>query len=287
MSWQHVERRPKAPPAVVAGEPGLLVEVAGTDFAGEVVRVTLGEVVLRNRRGVERVFRNEPGGFWVGDEKATLAPPARVAPKQPRLTRSGSIATPAAPARVARASRIWVEGTHDAELLEHVWGEDLRWVGVVVEPIDGIDDLEAKVAAFSPGPTRRLGILVDHLVPGTKEERLCRPFLGGRHPDVLVLGHRFVDIWAAIDPARLGLDAWPTVPRDVEWKQGVIDAVGARVDLERLGVAEPWQFWKLLLSRVRDVKDVDRDLWRNVEQLIDFVTLPEADGDVADEEVGA
>ena len=29
-------------------------------------------------------------------------------------------------ARVARASRIFVEGRHDAELVEKVWGDDLR-----------------------------------------------------------------------------------------------------------------------------------------------------------------
>ncbi len=269
MSWQHVDRRPKAAPPTVSGDPGLLVEVAGSDWAGEVVQVTRTEVVLRNRRGQERVFVNDAGGFWLDDEKVTLAPPELLAPVAEKITRSGSIATPAAPARVARASRIWVEGVHDAELLEHVWGEDLRYVGVVVEPIDGIDDLEAKVADFQPGPTRRLGILVDHLLPGTKEERLCRPFLGGKHPDVLVEGHRFVDIWAAVLPQRMGLEAWPDIPRSIEWKRGMCDA---------LGIEETWQFWKLLLSKVRDVKDLDRDLWRSVETLIDFVTIEDADG---------
>ncbi len=269
MSWQHAERRPKQAPAVVPGTPGLLVEVAGVDFAGEIIKVSLSEVVLRNRRGLQRVFVNEPGGFWLDEEKVTLAPPARLGAKKQKLSRSGSLVTKPAPARVARASRIWVEGIHDAELLEHVWGEDLRYVGVVVEPIDGIDDLEAKVADFQPGPTRRLGILVDHLLPGTKEERLCRPFLGGKHPDVLVEGHRFVDIWAAVLPERMGLDVWPDIPRSIEWKRGMCDA---------LGIEETWQFWKLLLSKVRNVKDLDRDLWRSVETLIDFVTIEDAEG---------
>ncbi|HEU4490684.1 MAG TPA: DUF3097 family protein [Jiangellales bacterium] len=60
-------------------------------------------------------------------------------------------------ARVARASRIYVEGRHDAELVEKVWGDDIRVEGVVVEVLGGIDDLPARVAAFRPGPGRRLG----------------------------------------------------------------------------------------------------------------------------------
>ena len=75
-------------------------------------------------------------------------------------------------ARVARASRIWVEGIHDAALVERIWGDDLRIEGVVVEPLDGIDELPAAVAEFGPGPTRRLGVLVDHLVAGSKESRI-------------------------------------------------------------------------------------------------------------------
>ncbi len=71
-----------------------------------------------------------------------------------------------APARVARASRLWVEGVHDAALLERIWGDDLRIEGVVVEPLDGIDELVAHVRDFRPGPQRRIGVLVDHLVPG-------------------------------------------------------------------------------------------------------------------------
>ena len=76
------------------------------------------------------------------------------------------------PAKVAAASRIYVEGRHDAELVEKIWGDDLRHVGVVVEYLGGIDDLPAIVAEFAPGPGRRLGVLVDHLVAGSKESRI-------------------------------------------------------------------------------------------------------------------
>ena len=70
-------------------------------------------------------------------------------------------------ARVARASRIYVEGRHDAELVEKVWGDDLRIEGVVVEYLEGVDDLPGIVNRFQPGPGRRLGVLVDHLVEGS------------------------------------------------------------------------------------------------------------------------
>ncbi|MFT5223173.1 MAG: hypothetical protein ACI867_001485 [Glaciecola sp.] len=256
----------------------MLVEVAGDDFAGAIVKATLAEVTVRNRRGAQRVFRNEPGGFWVDDVKVSLVPVARAQGERAAaagvgtpagITRSGSIATPKAKARVARASRIWVEGVHDAELLEHVWGEDLRYVGVVVEPIGGINDLKERIADFAPSPTRRLGVLVDHLVSGSKEERICRPWLRGQNPDVLVTGHPEIDIWAAVLPERVGLERWPQIPMDIEWKRGICDA---------LGVDEPWQFWKGLLAKVRTVKDLDRTLWRAVEELIDHVTIEDTLG---------
>lgn len=271
--WSFAGPRSRSTPLELTAEQGLLVEVAGDDFAGTLVRATTTEVVLRNRRGVERVFRNDPGGFRVDDMLVTLRPAATAAPRE-ALTRSGSLATPT-PARVARASRIWVEGIHDARLLEHVWGDDLRHVGVVVEPIGGIDDLDARIADFAPSPTRRLGVLVDHLVAGSKEERLCRPWLRGAHPDVLVTGHPHVDIWAAVSPERVGLTAWPTIAMGLDWKRGICD---------HLGVDEPWQLFEMLLGKVRDVHDLDRLLWRAVEELIDHVTIEDTvlddDGDL-------
>ena len=76
--------------------------------------------------------------------------------RQPKLTASGSIKDPKQRARVARPSRIWVEGIHDADLLEKIWGDDLRSVGVVVEPMHGADDLPEAVRRFDPCPRRRL-----------------------------------------------------------------------------------------------------------------------------------
>ena len=66
-------------------------------------------------------------------------------------TASGSIAAPQQRAKVAKASRIYVEGKHDAELVEKIWGDDLRDVGVVVEYLEGVDDLPAIVRGVRAG----------------------------------------------------------------------------------------------------------------------------------------
>jgi hypothetical protein len=175
-------------------------------------------------------------------------------------TASGSRAVVGARARVARASRILVEGVHDAELVERVWGDDLRVEGVVVERLDGADHLEGVVGAFAPGPGRRLGVLLDHLVSGTKEARLAAAV---RHPHVLVTGTPFVDVWEAVRPAAVGIDAWPSVPMGTPWKDGVCAA---------LGVTDARRFWRHILDSVNDWKDLETPFVSAVERLIDFVT---------------
>lgn len=249
---------------VVELRPGLVLEVADAGWTGEVVGVTGSEVVLRDRRGRDRRFALD-GMFYLDDRPVrVVAPAAPVAAPATTTTRSGSVAVERR-ARVARASRIWVEGIHDAELLELIWGDDLRVEGVVVEPLGGIDDLAAAVAAFRPAADRRLGVLVDHLVPGTKEHRIAGDV---RHPHVLVTGHPFVDVWAAVKPAVAGLQAWPDVPMGTPWKEGVCAAVGAK---------NPASFWRELLRRVGHVTDLDRRLVGAVESLIDFVTAEAAE----------
>jgi hypothetical protein len=154
---------------------------------------------------------------------------------------------------------LWVEGRHDAELVEHVWGDDLRELGIVVEPMHGLDGLVGAVAAFDPGPDRRLGVLVDHLVPGSKEARLAAQVEG---PHVLVTGHPFVDVWAGVRPKVLGLDEWPDIPRGVPWKEGICAALGV----------DPAGFWPRLRNRVRTYADLRPELVGAVERLIDFVS---------------
>jgi Protein of unknown function (DUF3097) len=252
--------RPVYPRVPVA--PGLAVEQRGTGLRGVVVSLGHGIVTLRDANGRDRQVRLLEGGFMVDRRQVTLVAPAATAVNATGRTASGSVAVAGAPARIARASRILVEGVHDAELVEKVWGDDLRIEGVVVEPLDGADHLPGIVRAFGPRPGRRLGVLLDHLVGHSKESRLAAEV---DHPDVLVTGHPFVDIWAAVKPTKVGLRAWPEVPRGENWKEGVC---------RRIGVTDPRAFWRQLVGSVDSYADLEAPLVGAVEQLIDFVTEP-------------
>jgi hypothetical protein len=253
-------RRRAAVPEIDA-EPDLVVEDADSGFCGAVVGCELGAVVLEDRHGRRRNFPLSPAAFLLDGRPVTLRKPA-VAPVPPprRTTASGSVAVAQTRARTARASRIWVEGIHDAALVERIWGDDLRIEGVVVEPLDGIDALVEEVRAFQPGPGRRLGVLVDHLVAGSKESRIVAAV---RDENVLVTGHPYIDIWQAVKPYRVGLRQWPVIPPGRPWKEGVCAAVGVR---------EPTDMWRRILASVRSYKDVETPLINSMERLIDFVT---------------
>jgi len=173
---------------------------------------------------------------------------------------------------VARESRILVEGRHDAELVERVWGDDLRVEGVVVEMLDGVDHLEDVIAEFEPGPGRRLGVLVDHLVPGSKEQRIADQALrAAPRGTVLVVGHPYVDVWQAVRPARLGLERWPVIERGTEWKHGILRELGWPHEDQ----ADVARAWKKILGTVRSYADLEPALLGRVEELIDFVTEQE------------
>ncbi|HEX3731561.1 MAG TPA: DUF3097 domain-containing protein [Mycobacteriales bacterium] len=256
------DRRRKPEPATVTVELGMVVEDVGSGYCGAIVELTKREVTLEDRNLQRRVFPLVPVGFLLEGKPVTLAYPTATAAgvAAHRLTASGSVAVAGTKARVARASRIYVEGIHDAALVERVWGEDLRVEGVVVEPLHGIDDLSAVVAEFRPAPERRLGVLVDHLVPGSKEQRIVTTII---HPQVLITGHPYVDIWQAVKPEAVGIRAWPQVPKGMDWKQGVCDAVG---------VAEPADMWRRILRSVNSYADLQTPLLGAMERLIDFVT---------------
>ena len=268
-------RAPRRGRAVeISADKGLVVEEVTTDWCGEIVAVErdLGTVTLEDRRGKRRTFPIGTG-FLLEGVPVILVPPVRSGPAAPTRTASGSVAVPGTQARVARASRIFVEGRHDAELVEKVWGDDLRVEGVVVEYLEGVDDLAEHLRDFRPGPERRVGVLVDHLVAGSKESRIAASVARspvGKH--VLIVGHPFIDIWAAVKPARLGIGAWPTVPRNIEWKHGVCQQLGwphrDQADIARA--------WKHILGGVRSFADLEPSLLGRVEELIDFVTSPSA-----------
>lgn len=253
--------RSRRRPAVVPATPGLEVEVRGTNLWGVVVSCESAFVTIRDRNGRDHKVRLRDGAFDVQGRQVTLRRPTG-GPAPVARTASGSIAVGDAPARVARASRILVEGIHDAELVEKVWGDDLRAEGVVVEPLHGADDLATVVRGFGPRPGRRLGVLLDHLVDDSKESRLAAQV---DHPDVLITGHPFVDVWAAVRPSVVGIDAWPEVPKGRPWKDGVCEA---------LGIDDPAVLWRRILAAVSSYADLEPALVGAVESLIDFVTEP-------------
>lgn len=264
--WQRANRPVSVETPVTVG---LVVEDPSSGFCGAIVRWENGLVVLEDRRGARRSFPLGPG-FWIDGKPVSLVMPKRTPAVAPTHTASGSRIAPSAPAKVALPSRIYVEGRHDAELVEKVWGDDLRHVGVVVEFLGGVDDLPAIVESFAPGPGRRLGVLVDHLVSGTKEARIVQR-ISGDH--VFVTGHRFIDIWQAVRPGALGLEHWPSVPRGQDWKKGICAALG-RPARTQADVAATWRW---ILGRVTTWRDLDPQLLGEVEKLIDFVTADHLD----------
>jgi hypothetical protein len=276
----------KARSVECAAEAGLVVEDPQSGYVGAIVRVEGGRVELEDRQGRTRVFPLGPG-FWVDGRPVNLTAPARAAApgsttgpgphlglRPAQRTASGSVKVVGAKARVALAGRIYVEGRHDAELVEQVWGDDLRIEGVVVEYLGGVDDLADIVADFRPGSGRRLGVLVDHLVPGSKEARIAeavRRGPGGAH--TLVVGHPYVDIWQSVKPARVGLAAWPQIPRSIEWKAGICQALG----WPHRNQADIARAWQRIRGSVRDWTDLEPELIGRVEELIDFVTGAEVE----------
>ena len=240
---------------------GLKVVHRASGFTGRVVGLRANVITLESKSGQVRMFSLLPGAFAAGGRVANLVRP-RVGSTDASRTASGSVAVPGHRARVARASRILVEGIHDALLVERVWGDDLRVEGVVVERLDGIDHLAAEIADFGPAPGRRLGVLVDHLIPGSKESRLAEDVA---HPHVLVTGTPFVDVWQAVRPMVVGLTHWPTIPKGQDWKIGICRA---------LGEPDPATCWRRIFGSVHSYADLEPALVGAVERLIDFVTEP-------------
>lgn len=256
-------------PAVV----GLDLLHRSTGLRGTLWKFTGELVVISDRRGRRHTFENHPGAFAHRGETVTLVRPARPRTEQPatRVSAAGGVVAAEPTARVARASRLWVEGVHDARFMDRVWGDELAELGIVVEPLGGIDDLETRVAEFGPTPRRRLAVLVDHLVPGSKETRLAERV---RDDNVLVVGHPWVDIWQAVRPKALAIEAWPEVPLGEDWKTGVC---------RRLGWGDPRDGWRRVLAAVDSFVDLEPQLVGAVETAIDHLApVPDDPGDPDD-----
>ncbi|KAA0023593.1 DUF3097 domain-containing protein [Antrihabitans cavernicola] len=257
-------RTRRTPAPTVSADRDLVVEDAATGFCGAVVgfeRTYDGDFVrLEDGQRRTRLFAMREASFLIDGKAVTLTRPA-AKPATAAATRSasGSTKVQGVRARVALPSRIWVEGVHDAALVERVWGHDLRVEGVVVEHLEGLDNLGERLVEFRPGPGRRVGVLVDHLVTGSKETQLTTGL--GEH--VLVTGHPYIDVWEAVRPKAVGIDAWPKVPRGEDWKTGICT---------RLGWGTPQEGWRRVYSAVDSYKDLEAPLIGAVERLVDFVT---------------
>ena len=253
----------------VAAENDLVVEVAMDGYCGAVTRVQGGNVELEDYRGRKRVFPLG-GGFMIDGEPVRLTPPAS-AKQSMRRTASGSFAVADQRARIALPSRILVEGKHDAELVEKVWGADLRAEGVVVEYLEGVDKIDELLEAEPPSANRRYGVLVDHLVPGSKETRIADGIMRGPHGRYLkIVGHPFIDVWQCVKPQTLGIQRWPEIPRGIDWKTGICRAFG----WPHAEQGDTGRAWQHILSKVTTYRDLEPSLLGRVEELIDFVTEP-------------
>ena len=257
----------------VAAEKDLVVEVASDGWCGAVTKAEAGLVELEDWKGRRRSFPLG-AGFLIEGRPVRLVMPAKQQSGM-RRTASGSFAVADDRARTALPSRILVEGRHDAELVEKVWGADLRVEGVVVEYLQGIDTLDELLAEAPPTATRRYGVLVDHLVKGSKETRMVEQILRGPHGAHLkIVGHPYIDVWQCVTPAAMGIRAWPQIPRGTDWKTGICRAFGWPAE-DQTDIAHAW---KRILSRVTTFRDLEPTLLGRVEELIDFVTEPAATG---------
>ena len=103
-------------PTVVPATLDLVVEDRETQWCGAVVDTDQFGVTLEDRHGKRRVFPFAPGAFLLEGIPVTLVravaalPLLGPDPDGVGLSRGSFLA----PARVARASRIYVEGVHDA-----------------------------------------------------------------------------------------------------------------------------------------------------------------------------
>lgn len=257
-------------PAVLA-ELGMVLECPDTGWVGAITGFQKGPegwaVALEDRKGRAKLFLLSDPLLFEGQRitltRNTSATSASRDNSKAR-TASGSIAVKNDRAKVARGSRIWVEGKQDAELVEKIWGADLRVEGVVVEELGGADELLAAVREYQPDGNHRLGILLDHLVPNSKEQRIADEVNKAFPEHVLILGHPYVDVWQAVRPQTLSIEHWPTIPKSIEWKLGICEQLNWGTDTSAA--------WRAILSKVTTYADLEPSLLGRVEELIDFVT---------------
>ena len=243
---------------IVEARVGMRVAHRGSRFSGTVESVRSNEVSIAGTTGLVRQFPLEPGVFVVDGAPVTLRRGPSKTTAAPR-TASGSVAVPGARARTARASRIVVEGMHDAELLERVWGDDLRIVGVVVERLDGLAHIEAFLTDFQPGPSRQSACWSTISSPAVKRSGLPG---AGRVPTCCSPAPRTSTCGQQFGRGCWGSNAGPRFRR----------VSRSRKACAALGYDEPRDLWNDLSRSVKSYKDLEVSVVGAVERLIDFVT---------------
>ena len=123
------------------------------------------------------------------------------------------------------------------------------------------------IADFGPSEDAKLGVLVDHLVPRSKEARIAERC---RSEYVAIEGHKFVDVWQAVRPHVLGIGRWPEIPIGEDWKTGIVQRVGSAI-----GANEARDFWRELLRRTRTIADLEATFVGAVESILDFLLTDE------------
>ena len=270
----------------VAAETGLVVEDVETGWCGAVVRVEkaggMHVVHLEDRRGRTKGFPLGPGFLLDGapvdpDRPHGARPGARLAagPRGRRRARPagrGAVhgaAGHGSPAARGSSSRAATTPSSSRRCGAH----DLRVEGVVVEMLDGVDDLAAAIRDFAPGPgsadggARRPPRAGHQGVPRRRGGAArCQPYAA----HVRSSATRTSTCGSRCVPSGSGCDAWPVIPRGQSWKHGICAHLGWPHETQ----ADIALAWKQILGTVRSYADLEPTLLASVEELIDFVTAP-------------
>ena len=234
-------------------------------FCGAVVACTSTAVTLEDRAGRRRLFPLTSGAFLVDGRQVTLVRP------RPAAAGTGAV-------------RVRLQGGDGCAGQDGQGGADLGRRASMMRPWwngSGGTTCGSRASSSSrstgwttcrrpwprsgPGDGRRLGVLVDHLVPRSKESRIADAVLAAHRDTVLITGHPTSTSGRRCGRRRSGIAAWPDVPRGIDWKTGVCAA---------LGMPDTRQMWGRVNGAVRSYRDLDTPLITAVERLIDFVAQP-------------
>ncbi len=151
---------------------GMLVEDRSSHFTGDVVRWSAEGVTLQDRHDYVRHFGWKPGGFLLEGRPVTLVRPGRATATQRHHGVGLDRRRPGAPRWLGRAgsgSRASTtpscSSTCGVTICASSASSSSRCTGPTIWRL--------RCAGFGPATERRLGVLLDHLVAGSKESRIA------------------------------------------------------------------------------------------------------------------